>query len=87
MITTPSTIALDAAAAGAPTALAAPGGEVYAPLTELHGPEDWIAFASGIGDDPAGLDRFVSRVLVSGDASPRIVERLRRDLRRSPRGD
>jgi hypothetical protein len=87
VITTPSTIALDAAAVGAPTALAAPGGEVYAPLPELRAPEDWIAFARGIGDDRAGLDRFVSRVLVPGDASPRIVERLRRDLRRGPHGD
>jgi hypothetical protein len=87
VITTPSTIALDAALRGIPTALAAPGGEVYAPLRELRGPQDWIAFARGIGDDPAGLDRFVSRVLVSGDASPRIVERLGRDLRRGPHGD
>lgn len=87
VITTPSTVALDAAVGGVPVALATPGGEVYSPLPVLAGPDDWVAFAQGIGDHRSSLDRFASRVLVGGDASPRIVERLARDLRRAGGGD
>lgn len=80
VITTPSTIALDAAQAERPVALAAAGGGAYEPLPVLHGPEAWIAFASGQGYDPTRLDLFRSRVLVPGDGAPRIVERLSRDF-------
>ena len=80
VITTPSTIALDAALAGLPIAMAVPGGSVYEPLPVLRTLEDWVAFAGGGMDDPAALDQFRSRVLVDGDAGPRIVERLRGDL-------
>ena len=83
VITTPSTIALDAALAAVPVALAAPGGDVYSPLPILADTEAWVAFASGAAYDPALLDRFRSRVLVEGDGAPRIVDRLRRDLVRS----
>ena len=83
VITTPSTIALDAALAGVPVALGAPGGASYSPLPALADAEAWVAFASGAAYDPALLDRFRSRVLVEGDGAPRIVERLRRDLVRS----
>jgi hypothetical protein len=79
VITTPSTIALDAAQAGRPVALAVSGGDAYAPLPVLNGPRDWIAFASGEADDPNSLDQFLSRVLVAGDGAPRIIERLSRD--------
>ena len=83
VITTPSTIALDAALTGAPVALAAAGGASYAPVPALDHAEAWVAFASGGAYDPGLLDRFRSRVLVAGDSAPRIVERLRRDLARS----
>ncbi len=85
VITTPSTIALDAAAAGAPVALAAPGGGAYDPLPVLHGPEDWVSFAAGGPYDPRTLDQFRSRVLVAGNGAPRIAGRLSRDFaRQSP---
>ncbi len=80
VITTPSTVALDAAQLGRPTALAAAGGDPYRPLPVLSGPQDWVAFASAAESDGAALDQFLSRVLVAGDAAPRILERLGRDL-------
>jgi hypothetical protein len=79
VITTPSTIALDAAQAGRPVALAVSGGDAYAPLPVLTGPGDWVSFASGEAYDPRSLDQFLSRVLVAGDGAPRIIERLSRD--------
>lgn len=80
VITTPSTVALDAAQAGLPVALAAPGGGTYAPLPELRSPQDWVEFAGGAALAPGALDQFLSRVLVAGDGAARIVERLSRDL-------
>ena len=80
VITTPSTIALDAALAGVQVAVATDGGAVYAPLQQVRTPQDWTVFASGRMDDPLALDQFRSRVLVEGDAAPRIVERLHGDL-------
>lgn len=80
VITTPSTVALDSALAGAPVALAAAGGDSYQPLPVLGGPDAWVAFASGAPYDPSLLDQFRSRVLVAADGAPRIVERLGRDL-------
>ena len=80
VITTPSTVALDAALCGIPTALASPGGACYRPLPVLDGPAAWVAFASGEAYDPGVLDQLSSRVLVAGDGAPRIVERLGRDL-------
>ena len=79
VITTPSTIALDAALAGRPVALAAAGGELYEPLPLLRTPEDWIAFASAPADRQA-LDLFRSRVLVAADGTGTIIDRLRHDL-------
>jgi hypothetical protein len=80
VITTPSTVALDAAAAGRPVALAADGGPAYAPLPVLRKPQDWIDFSAGASADRSTLDQFLSRVLVAGDGAPRIIERLSRDL-------
>jgi hypothetical protein len=82
VITTPSTVALDAAVAGRPVALASDGGPAYHPLPVLRTPQDWIEFASGAGGSRRTLDQFLSRVLVAGDGAPRIVARLSRDLRR-----
>jgi hypothetical protein len=84
VITTPSTVALDAALAGRPVALAAAGGAVYEPLPRLDGPDDWVAFAGSPALDSRTLDQFRSRVLVAGDGAPRIVERVSRDLANEP---
>ena len=80
VITTPSTVALDAALAGLPTALAVPGGTVYRPLRVLDSPRDWIEFSSGGLGDPSALDQFRSRVLLAGDGAQPIVGRLSLDL-------
>jgi hypothetical protein len=80
VITTPSTIALDAALAGRPAALAVDGGDAYLPLPVLHTPQDWIRFASGTATDASALDQFRSRVLVAGDGAPRIAERVIRAI-------
>ena len=80
VITTPSTIALDAAQAGKPVALAVAGGAAYAPLPVLAGADDWVSFASGQAYDPRSLDQFLRRVLVAGDGAQRIIERLSREL-------
>ncbi len=85
VITTPSTVALDAAQSGLPTALALSGGGVYDPLPVLAGARDWIEFARCDTAAPRSLDLFRSRVLVEGDGTARIVDRLSRDLaRQSP---
>jgi hypothetical protein len=86
VITTPSTVALDAASSGKPVALATDGGRAYDPLPVLRGPHDWIAFAAGEGIDLRTLDQFRSRVLVAGDGAPRIAARLSRDLMSSGHG-
>ncbi len=80
VITTPSTIALDAALAGLPVALAVDGGSLYEPLPVLRTAHDWMAFATSGTETPLGLDQFRSRVLVDADAAPRMLERLRGDL-------
>jgi hypothetical protein len=80
VITTPSTIALDAALIGRPTALAVDGGGLYSPLAVLTSPEDWVRFASSDDTDGETLDLFRSRVLVPGDGAARIAERLHQDL-------
>lgn len=85
VITTPSTVALDAALAGAPTALACPGGSLYAPLPVLQSPDDWVAFAASRLDDESSLDQFRARVLVKGDGVRPIVERMREVLSNPPK--
>jgi hypothetical protein len=80
VITTPSTVALDAALAGAPTALAAGGGDVYEPLPTLRSTEEWVAFATSGSYELSALDQFCARVLVAGDGASRIVERVSRDI-------
>jgi hypothetical protein len=74
VITTPSTIALDAAQAGRTVALALDGGPLYRPLPVLDNLADWIEFADG----PAGADvsTFVSRHVAPTDAVSLIVDRL-----------
>jgi len=80
VITTPSTIALDAALAGRPVALAVDGGGLYSPLPVLTSPDDWVRFASSSDPCRETLDLFRSRVLVLGDGAARIAERIHRGL-------
>jgi len=82
VITTPSTVALDAARARMPVAVVARGIDLknYEPLSLIHCIDDWCAFVEQTIDEhgrKALLDnsrQFVNRVLLSGDATSRIVE-------------
>ncbi len=81
-ITSPSTIALDAALAGVPVAVTRYGLDLtpYRPLTLLDSTDDWRRFVDALSDVPARaeLDRcnaaFVDGALVPGDASARILD-------------
>ncbi len=78
VITTPSTIALDAARYGVPTALATYGiaAQNYAPLPRLEQAGDWLAFVDQMRRglyERKKLDSFFADATVPGDAVARIV--------------
>jgi hypothetical protein len=85
VITTPSTVALDAARVGLPTAVAA--GDLhldnYEPLILLLSPSHWSEFLARALDSGRRPDlqeqsrRFVDRVLIPGNAAKRIVDDIR----------
>ena len=89
VITTPSTVALDAARAGKPVAVV--GYEldlsIYRPLPILTGTEDWMAFLHGLEDDirrRALVDQaraFVDRTICCGAASANIVRNIAAPLK------
>lgn len=79
IITTPSTVALDAALIGRPVALALEGGAAFEGLPVLPDPEAWLMFAHG-PSDPLANTRFLRANLMSGDATPRILRRIKHDL-------
>jgi len=82
VITTPSTVALDAARAKIPTAVVAQGIDLenYEPLPLIHCIEDWSAFVNQAIDTHGRQvlqeksQKFVDRVLLPGDAAWRIVK-------------
>ncbi|MBI3252530.1 MAG: hypothetical protein HYZ52_04350 [Candidatus Omnitrophica bacterium] len=85
IITTPSTVALDAARAGVPVAVVA--GDVdtsrYEPLFLIRETEDWFHFVHLAKKAPDNQPLFensrqmVSRTVISGDAAQRILKVLR----------
>lgn len=85
VITTPSTVALDAARMGLPVAVVARGMHLdnYHPLTLLSHFDDWRGFVATAldGERARALreqsERFVALVVVPGNAARRIVEDLR----------
>lgn len=89
VITTPSTVALDAARAGRPVAVAGYGLDlpVYGPLPILESIEDWHEFIDAAAGDGANLAArmaaFRERHVVEGDAVGRIVERIAADVLRA----
>jgi hypothetical protein len=100
VITTPSTVALDAARVGRPVAVAGYGLDlpVYDPLPILRGAEDWTGFVAGLGApanapgigapaaDLAGrMGRFRARHLLPGPAVPRILDVVAGELAASGR--
>ncbi|MBA4098495.1 MAG: hypothetical protein C0484_17245 [Rhodospirillum sp.] len=90
VITTPSTIALDAARYGVPAALVAYGiaAQNYQPLPRLEQSGDWLAFVDQIRRgtyDRGKLDTFFADAVVAGDAVARILTVIRSaGARRSP---
>ena len=90
VITTPSTIALDAARYGVPAALVAYGiaTQNYHPLPRLEQSGDWLAFVDQIrrgAYDRGKLDTFFADAVVPGDAVARILAIIRlAGARRSP---
>jgi hypothetical protein len=78
VITTPSTIALDAARYGVPTALVTYGiaAQNYAPLPRLEQAGDWAEFVRqagrGLYDRPR-LEAFFADAVIPGDAVARIL--------------
>jgi glycosyltransferase involved in cell wall biosynthesis len=90
VITTPSTIALDAARYRVPAALVAYGiaAENYRPLPRLEQSGDWLTFVDQIrrgAYDRSKLDAFFADAVVAGDAVARILTVIRlAGARRSP---
>jgi len=90
VITTPSTIALDAARYGVPAALVTYGisAQNYAPLPRLERREDWFDFADQIRrgtHDTKQLESFLADAGLPGDVVGRILTVIRMaGARRSP---
>lgn len=82
VMTTPSTVALDAAIEGTPVAVAAYGLDLpaYAPLPLLQGAPDWNAFLdAALANAPelaTTLNAFRARQCIAGDACARILQAL-----------
>lgn len=82
VITTPSTIALDGALAKVPVAVARYGLDLdyYRPLSLFDNIEEWHGFLDGLTEEVGNSrlklqgERFVGRVLVSGDPSEKILD-------------
>ena len=75
VITTPSTVALDAVQAGKPVAIAAYGLDLaaYSPLTLLHSLQDWLTFAADVSSIADAQRRaiFLAKTIASGP-SPEV---------------
>jgi hypothetical protein len=90
VITTPSTVALDASRCRCPVAVAGYSLDlpVYAPLPILRTTEDWAAFLEGLGapgsDIAARMERFRDRHLVPGEAMPRILDAIAQGIAGRP---
>ncbi|HEX8232971.1 MAG TPA: hypothetical protein VF559_06480 [Caulobacteraceae bacterium] len=81
VITTPSTVALDALQLNRPVSLAVRGGPAYAGLPVLEGPEEWLAFAASSMDSAPDMRPFLAARVMEGDATPRILAQIKADLR------
>lgn len=82
VITSPSTVALDAARAGIPVAVVTHNMDIecYKPLYNIKNSEQWLALIESINDPQqrAGLvqlgEKFVREVVIPGDASEIILD-------------
>lgn len=79
VVTTPSTISLDAATQGKPVAVVGYGLNLdfYTPLSRIAQSSDWSAFLQEVQHEPQGfsgrLQAFSRRHLIDGDARDRIL--------------
>ncbi|WP_145963566.1 hypothetical protein [Bradyrhizobium algeriense] len=86
VITTPSTVALDATELGVPVAVAAYGLnlDVYRPLQQIRNVADWLAFADSALTEPAALiDQnaiFRERTRLDGDCISRVTDLVVADM-------
>jgi len=82
-ITTPSTVAIDAARAGRPVAVAGYGLDLslYSPLPILGDPQDWKAYLGEASNAFVNRnEKFLARVLLPGRADHRIAARIEQRL-------
>lgn len=81
VVTTPSTVALDAVRYGLPTALVKFDLDLpyYEPLLQLSGTGDLLAFIDAAGPESPANATFLARHLVAGNATARIVEKVLQD--------
>lgn len=82
VITTPSTVALDAALLGVPAAVAAYGLDLpmYEPLPLLRRTSDWMDFISVESNGHRDLEIFAARHVLQGDAASRSVDVIEQAL-------
>lgn len=85
VITTPSTVALDAAASDRPVALAFDGGPLYSGLPILRSEADWLDFAAD--PDTTSSRSFLAPFRVDADPAGSVVDHLMTILARPVRGD
>jgi hypothetical protein len=78
VITTPSTVVLDAALLDRPVALALPGSPLLAGFPILEGPGAWPAFVREPDRQAALRQAFLATVLVPGDAAAAIAATIAR---------
>lgn len=74
VITTPSTVALDAASAGRPVALAFAGGPLYSGLPVLQSQADWLDFATDTDTTPNLA--FLAPFRVDGDPAGAVIDHM-----------
>ncbi|MEC4892816.1 MAG: glycosyltransferase [Oscillatoria sp. PMC 1051.18] len=87
-ITTPSTVAVDAARAGCPVSVVSYDLELenYAPLMRLKSTKDWFSFVNQIQNSQKIItarnqaQAFVERNLISGDPIQRILDLIAADI-------
>lgn len=82
VITTPSTVALDAAMSGRPVALAFADGPLYSGLRVLQAEGDWLDFAADT--DTTSARAFLAPFRVDADPAGAVVNHLMKILARSP---
>lgn len=80
VLTTPSTVALDAVQAGRRAALALSGGSAYRWLPVLADLNDWLGFADGPSEPGPPEAAFLAEQIQPGNAAEAVVRRIISDL-------